>query len=119
MYKRQLLDFKYGPGECSKRISDAPRYWEVCTRNHLKALKYGELIIRILVLPQHLECCVKEIIEWISENLGREVRVNVMFQYRPEWRAHEIPELRRRLTRSEMERAVKLAREAGLTNFIT
>ena len=114
-----LLDFKYGPGECSKRISDAPRYWEVCTRNHLKAMKYGELIIRILVLPQHLECCVKEIIKWISENLGREVRVNVMFQYRPEWRAHEIPELRRRLTRSEMERAVKLAREAGLTNFIT
>jgi len=43
----------------------------------------------------------------------------VMFQYRPEWRAHEIPELRRRLTGSEMERAIELAKEAGLTNFIT
>jgi len=42
-----------------------------------------------------------------------------MFQYRPEWRAHEIPELRRRLTRDEMERAVQLAKETGLTNFIT
>ncbi len=114
-----LLDFKYGNNECATRISDAPDYWETCTRNHLYAKKYGELLIRVLVLPGHLECCVKPILEWIAQNLGTWVRVNVMFQYRPEWKAHEIPELRRRLTRSEMNRAVQLAKEAGLTNFIT
>jgi putative pyruvate formate lyase activating enzyme len=42
-----------------------------------------------------------------------------MFQYRPEWKAHEISELQRRLTRNERERAIELAKEAGLTNFIT
>jgi putative pyruvate formate lyase activating enzyme len=47
------------------------------------------------------------------------VRTNVMFQYRPEWRAHEIPELRRRLTRLEIDRAVELANLVGLTNYIT
>jgi len=114
-----LLDFKYGSGECSKRISDAPKYWDACTRNHLYAKKYGELIIRVLVLPEHLECCTKAILNWIAENLGPTTRTNVMFQYRPEWRADEIPELQRRLTRSERERAVELAKEAGLTNFIT
>lgn len=114
-----LLDFKYGPGECAEKISDAPNYWEVCARNHLDAKKYGELIIRVLVLPNHLECCTKPIINWIAENLGTETRVNVMFQYRPEWRAYEIPELRRRLTRDEMERAIQLAKEAKLENFIT
>ncbi|MGB9959212.1 MAG: radical SAM protein [Candidatus Bathyarchaeales archaeon] len=114
-----LLDFKYGPGECAEKISEAPKYWEACTYNHLTAKKYGELIIRVLVLPNHLECCTKPILNWISENLGNETRVNVMFQYRPEWRAHEIPELRRRLTRDEMETAIKLAKEAGLKNFIT
>jgi len=114
-----LLDFKYGPGGCAERISEAPKYWEVCIRNHLMAKKYGELIIRVLVLPKHLECCAKPILNWIAENLGKETRVNVMFQYRPEWRAHEIPELRRRLTRDEMETAIKLAKEAGLENFIT
>ncbi|MGB9853530.1 MAG: radical SAM protein [Candidatus Bathyarchaeales archaeon] len=114
-----LLDFKYGPCECAERISEAPRYWDVCTYNHLAAKKYGELIIRVLVLPNHLECCTKPILNWISENLDKETRVNLMFQYRPEWRAHEIPELRRRLTRDEMETAIKLAREAGLKNFIT
>lgn len=113
-----LLDFKYGPGDCAGRISDAPNYWAVCTRNHLEAVKHGELIVRVLVLPSHLECCTKPILGWIAENLGKERRVNVMFQYRPEWRAAEIPELRRGLSRDEMERAFLLAKEAGLTNFI-
>jgi len=114
-----LLDFKYGTNECSKRISDAPQYWEACTRNHLYGNNYGELLIRVLVLPEHLECCTRVILNWIAQNLGTWVRTNVMFQYRPEWRAHEIPELRRRLTRSEMEQAIQIAKEAGLTNFIT
>jgi putative pyruvate formate lyase activating enzyme len=114
-----LLDFKYGPGECAEKISGGPNYWSVCTYNHLEAKKHGELIIRILVLPNHLNCCTKPIINWIAENLGTETRVNIMFQYRPEWRAYEIPELRRRLTQNEMETAVRLARAAHLTNFIT
>jgi putative pyruvate formate lyase activating enzyme len=114
-----LLDFKYGSNECAKKISDAPGYWETCTRNHLYAKKYGELIIRVLVLPEHLECCTKNILNWIAQNLGTWVRTNVMFQYRPEWRAHEIQELRRRLMGRERERAIELAKEAGLTNFIT
>ena len=114
-----LLDFKYGSNECGERISDAPGYWEACTRNHLYGKKYGELLIRVLVLPEHLECCTKTILNWIAQNLGTCVRTNVMFQYRPEWRASEIPELGRRLTAGERERAIELAREAGLTNFIT
>jgi putative pyruvate formate lyase activating enzyme len=114
-----LLDFKYGNNQCAKRISDAPNYWEACTRNHLYGKKYGELLIRVLVLPNHLDCCTKPVLEWIGKNLGPLTRTNIMFQYRPEWRAHEIPELRRRLTSSERERAIRLAAEAGLRNFIT
>ncbi len=114
-----LLDFKYGPGDCAERISDAPNYWHVCQRNHLEAKKYGELLVRVLVLPGHLDCCTKPILNWIAENLGVETRVNVMFQYRPNWRAHEVPELRRRLTEAEMETALGLAEQAGLKNLVT
>jgi len=114
-----LLDFKYGPSECAKRISDAPDYWKVCSRNHLYAKKYGELIIRVLVLPEHLDCCTKPILDWIAKNLGASTRTNVMFQYRPEWQAYEIPELKRRLTREEIAKAIQQAKNAGLTNFIT
>jgi len=114
-----LLDFKYGTNKCATRLSDAPDYWEACTRNHIYGKNHGELLIRVLVLPEHLECCTKPILNWIAKNLGTWVRINVMFQYRPEWKAHETPELRRRLTQNEMERAIQLAKEAGLTNFIT
>lgn len=114
-----LLDFKYGNNKCAKHISDAQNYWETCTCNHIYGRKYGELLIRVLVLPGHLDCCVEKILEWISKNLGSTTRTNIMFQYRPEWRAHEIPELRRRLTSSERENAVQFAKKAGLRNFIT
>jgi len=114
-----LLDFKYGPGNCATRISSAPEYWKVCTRNHLIAKRFGELIIRVLVLPTHNSCCIKPILEWISRNLGPETRVNLMDQYRPEWRAHEVPELGRRLTGAEFREACEIAREVGLTNVIT
>jgi len=113
-----LLDFKYGPADCAERISNAPEYWKVCTRNHLEAKKHGELIIRILLLPNHLECCTKPTLNWIAENLGGETRVNLMFQYRPEWRAHEIPELNRRISKTEQEKAVRLAEKAGLKNIV-
>ena len=114
-----LLDFKYGPCDCSNRISDAPEYWTVCTGNHLEAKKNGDLIIRVLVLPGHLECCTNPVLAWIAKNLGHETRVNLLFQYRPGWRATELPELSRRLTKEEVERAIQLARQAGLKNFFT
>jgi putative pyruvate formate lyase activating enzyme len=114
-----LLDFKYGPMECAARTSDAPDYWTVSTRNHQEAKRHGEIIVRILVLPNHLECCTKPIIDWIAQNLGTQTRVNLMFQYRPEWRAHEIPGMQRRLSKNEMEKAIQLAEEAKLENFIT
>ena len=114
-----LLDFKYGNDECATRISDAPDYWEACTRNHLIGKEHGELLIRVLVLPNHLECCVKPVLKWISSNLGRTTRTNLMFQYRPEWRASELPELRRVLTSAERREAVAIAETAGLVNFIT
>jgi len=112
-----LLDFKYGSNECAERISSAPKYVETARRNHLYAVKNGELIIRVLVLPGHLECCTKPILEWIAENLGTWVRVNLMDQYRPEWRAGEIPELRRRLKPEEFEEALSYAKQLGLTNL--
>jgi len=114
-----LLDFKYGNNECSKKISDAPKYWGACTRNHICGKKHGEIIIRMLVLPSHLHCCTQKILKWIKENLGASTRINIMFQYRPEWRAKEITELGRPLNISERKTALKLAKNAGLRNIIT
>jgi putative pyruvate formate lyase activating enzyme len=114
-----LLDFKYGPGRCAERISSAPSYWDVATRNLLAAKEHGELIVRVLVLPGHIDCCAKPVLEWIARNLGAGTRVNIMDQYRPEWRYYEVEELRRRLRREEFQEVISYAREIGLKNFIT
>lgn len=114
-----LLDFKYGNNKCAKEISGIDNYFEVVTRNHLLAFKDAELIIRILVLPEHLDCCLRIIVNWIAKNLDPDVRVNLMWQYRPEWRANERKELRRRLTNREMLDSLSIAEEAGLRNILT
>ena len=113
-----LLDFKYGNNDCAEAISDAPKYFEECTRNHIMAKKHGEIIIRVLVLPGHNDCCTRPILKWISDNLGPWTRVNLMFQYRPEWRAHNRRELGRRLTREEMNEGQEIAKDVGLKNLV-
>ncbi|AMM54104.1 radical SAM protein [Pyrococcus kukulkanii] len=115
-----LGDFKYGNDECARKYSKVPRYWEVVTRNFLLAKNHfrAEFLIRHLVMPNHLECCTRPILKWIAENLGRDVRVNVMFQYRPEYRAQEYKEIARMLTLEEMEEAEKIVREIGLKNAL-
>ncbi|WP_456395096.1 radical SAM protein [Thermococcus sp.] len=115
-----LADFKWGNDRDALKYSKAPRYWETVTRNFLLAREHyrAEFLIRHLVMPGHLKCCTEPILRWISENLGRDVRVNVMFQYRPEYRAGGYPEIARRLTHEEMEEAVRLVREFGLKNAL-
>lgn len=114
-----LLDLKYGNDRCAIRLSRAPWYWRAATRSHLYAKASGELIIRLLALPEHIECCFRPIVQWIVKNLGPMTRTNIMWQFRPEWRAHEVPELKRRLNRQEMNETIHIAREEGLENYIT
>jgi len=114
-----LLDFKYGNDDCAKEISGVDRYMETVTRNHRRARDSAELIVRVLVLPGHLECCLENILSWICNNLGASVRVNLMWQYRPEWKAFNRKELSRRLTQSEMLRSLQMARAVGLDNVLT
>ncbi|MEN4018151.1 MAG: radical SAM protein [Methanobacterium sp.] len=113
-----LSDFKYGPSNCAQRLSRVPNYWDIITRNHLMAKKAGDMIIRHLVLPNHVECCSKPILKWISENLGNETVVNIMGQYRPVYRANEFPEIMRYPGRGEIEETINYAKSIGLINLI-
>ena len=90
-----LTDFKYGNNNCGKRLSLVDNYMKVLKRNHMNAYDNGELIIRHLVMPNHIECCSKTVIDFISKNLPNAV-VNIMGQYRPEYRALEFEDISRR-----------------------
>lgn len=113
-----LTDFKYGNDGCALRLSGAPKYFEIVSRNHKLAFGDAELIIRHLVLPGHLECCTRPVLKWISENLGPLVRVNLMDQYHPCYQAFAHDEINRRLTSDEFSQALQMAKESGLKNVI-
>lgn len=108
-----LTDFKYGNDACAQRLSNAKNYTSVVQRNHILGRQHAEMIIRHLVLPGHLDCCTRPALTWISENL-KDVKVNVMAQYRPEHRAREYPDIARPLRMSEYEKAIEIADRLGL-----
>jgi len=57
------------------------------------------------------------VLEWIVENLGPMVRVNVMDQYRVCYNADKYEEINRRITDEEYKRALEIARDVGLQNL--
>ncbi|MCE4604270.1 MAG: radical SAM protein [Aeropyrum sp.] len=113
-----LPDLKFGNDKCSMRLAAVPRYWEATTRNIRIAAEHGDMIVRHLVMPGHLECCTKPVLRWIAENLGDGVLVNVMDQYHPDnlvvRMPHKWPEIARRPSREEIEEAWRYASELGL-----
>lgn len=113
-----LSDFKYGPSDCVQRLSGVSNYWNVVTRNHKMAKNAGDMIIRHLVLPNHVECCSKPILKWIRDNLGEKTVVNIMGQYRPVYRAAECAEIARYPYPEEIEEVKSYAKRIGLINLI-
>ena len=113
-----LPDFKYWNDECALRLSGVRNYRKVVTRNLLRAARNGDLIIRHLVLPNHLECDTFPILEWIARNLKDKALVNVMGQYRPEYlvskRPDRWPEIARPTSVEEIKKAREYAEELGL-----
>ncbi len=112
-----LPDFKYGNDRCAERLSLVKNYWKVVTRNVKWAHDWADIIIRHLVLPNHLECCTKPILKWIAENCPRAL-VNIMEQYRPEYLVARYPERWREIARrpsfNEMREAYEYAKRLGI-----
>jgi putative pyruvate formate lyase activating enzyme len=117
-----LPDFKFGPGECAKELARTPWYWETVTGNLKLIHGWGEeFTIRHLVMPDHVECCTRPVLEWVAREMP-EVPVNVMDQYRPEnfcdpgdpkFKDRYRP-IARRPRRDEVVQAYRYARDLGL-----
>jgi putative pyruvate formate lyase activating enzyme len=120
-----MPDFKYADPEVALRYSGVADYPEVAMaalremyrqvgdlRTDAQGVAQGGLLARHLVLPNDLAGTT--VVVGFLASLSRDTYVNIMDQYRPCHRAHEHPALRRRPTHGEVERAVDLAREAGL-----
>ena len=108
-----LADFRYGNDDCARRYSDVDGYCAVIGRNLMAASRQGEIILRQLLLPGHLACCSEPVMAWTARHLPG-VYFNLMFQYRPQYRASLHPEIDRRPSQRERSRAVQAALRLGI-----
>jgi putative pyruvate formate lyase activating enzyme len=74
------------------------------------------LMIRHLIMPNRV-AGTEAFVRWVSERLPRDTYVNLMAQYRVEYRAYEHPEIARGITPQEFLEAMGWAKEHGLTNL--
>ena len=109
-----LPDFKYSDNELAKRLSKVDNYFEIVTEalkemyrqtgksifNDDGIMQKG-MIIRHLVLPNHI-LNSRRVLKWINENM-HDVYVSVMAQYFPTFKAKDIEDINRKLTKEEYE----------------
>lgn len=128
VYDIYMPDFKYMDPETAGRLSGASDYPEaamaairemhrqtgdlVLDRN---GIAQRGLLVRHLVLPNNIAASDR-VINFIA-NLSRDTYINIMDQYRPEYRAGECFDLRRRTTLQEYDDAVEYALRCGLARI--
>lgn len=125
-----LPDLKYmQPGFAAKYSSGAynyPYYAKAAVKEmnrQVGELRFDErgiarrgVILRHLILPNRISG-TEELIKFVADELSAGTYVNLMGQYRPEYKAGEYPEINRRIKRSEYQEALTWARKAGLVRL--
>ncbi len=113
-----IPDYKYGSTTCGLRLSGARDYPSVAEAAIKAMLAQGvPVIVRILVLPGHLECCHGPVLETLA-GLGDcgTLLVSVRGQYCPDWRIGPGDgSLTGRAARVEIEAVRTRAKMLGLT----
>jgi len=119
-----MPDLKYVGEAHSRRYSDAPDYFSVASvalkemyrqvgaASVVDGVMKKGVLIRHLVMPGLQEDSFA-VLGWIKDNLPSAL-VNVMPQYRPEYRAREYREIDRRPSASEYRAVTAYLRELGL-----
>jgi putative pyruvate formate lyase activating enzyme len=120
-----LADMRYASEESSAKYSGAPDYPAVNrlairamldTVGHLRCtdgLAVSGVIVRHLILPS-LTGETRNILEYIADHLSRQTAVSLMAQYFPANRAHDYPEISRKITEDEYRGAIALLERLGL-----
>ncbi len=111
-----LPDLKYAEDELGKKYSNVDNYFKIATSaikemyNQVGENIYDEdgmikrgMIIRHLVLPNHTEN-TKKVLTWINSNMPKNITVSVMAQYFPTYKAKEIEDINRKITKREYKK---------------
>lgn len=123
-----LPDFKYYYNELGKKYSNVENYFEVVTKAikemyrqvgtpklNEKGIMQKGLMIRHLIIPNQIENS-KQVLKWIKENLDNNIYVSIMAQYFPTYKAKELDEINRKLTKQEYDEVENYLYELDLDN---
>ena len=123
-----LPDLKYAEDDLGKKYSNVDNYFEIATSaikemyNQVGENIYDEdgmikrgMIIRHLVLPNHTEN-TKKVLTWISSNMPKNITVSVMAQYFPTYKAKEIEDINRKITKREYKKVEDFLYSLNLEN---
>jgi putative pyruvate formate lyase activating enzyme len=124
-----MPDFKFWDEKVAGQLCQAPDYPETA-RKALKEMhrQVGDLVVddngiaqrgllvRHLVLPEGL-AGTRQVMAFLANEVSTNCYVNVMGQYRPCGRATEVAGLRRGVTQEELQDAVDMARDEGITRL--
>jgi len=125
-----LPDMKYMDAEkASKYSAGASDYPEVTKKaivemhRQVGVLKMDKLgiavrgvILRHLVMPNRV-AGTEKFVKWVAEALPQSTYVNIMAQYRVEYKAYDYPEIARGISAQEFLEAMDSAEKHGLTNL--
>jgi len=126
-----MPDMKYGSADVAQqysKIKDYPRRNQAAVREmhrqvgdltmDERGIAQRGLLVRHLVLPGGL-AGTAEVVRFLAEEVSRDTYINIMGQYRPEYKAREtdMGPLSRPVTAEEVAEAYALARAAGLHRF--
>jgi len=123
-------DMKYSDAEKAAKYSGGASDYPEVTRKAviemnrqvgvLKLDKEGiatrGVIIRHLVMPNRV-AGTEKFVKWVAESLPKSTYVNIMAQYRVEYKAYDYPEIARGITVQEFLEAMDWAEKFGLTNL--
>ena len=123
-----LPDLKYYYDDLAKKYSKVDNYFEIATKaiqemyrqvgapvlDENGVMKKG-LMIRHLILPNEVQNS-KKVLKWIKENIDSNVYVSIMAQYFPTYKAKEMLEIARKITKEEYEKVENYLYELDLEN---
>jgi putative pyruvate formate lyase activating enzyme len=81
-----------------------------------RGIALSGLIIRHLVMPNRV-AGTEKFVRWVAESLSKSTYVNIMAQYRVEYKAFNYPKIARGITVQEFLEAMDWAEKYGLTNL--
>lgn len=109
-------DFKYGSDNCAKALSNAPDYPGIAASAvSAMLLQDVPVIVRMLVLPGHSDCCHIPVLETLSAMDQCLLRISLRGQYDPAClKSTEHKDLNRKVSVAEMSRIADHAHHFGV-----